>query len=241
MPPRSPAHSAPLAEVMATLEAAGTAQNVKVYRRHGATGPLFGVSFAFLGKLAKQLGRDQALARALWDTGNGDAMQLAAMIADPAAMTDAEADRWLLGVRDHGAAGALSGVVGRSPVGLSRAKAWMAPEAEFTRTTGYDTLGVLLKIDAPLDAAFLAEVIATIEAEIGGSANRARHAMNQALIAMGAYRADLRERVYAAAARIGRVEVDHGQTGCVTPEIVPYIEKMLARTTQRGAVRRSGR
>lgn len=239
MPPHARRMS--LDEVMAALQAAGTAQNVKIYRRHGATGPLFGVSFAVMGKLARQLGRDHGLATALWETGNGDAMHLATMIADPAAMTDAEADRWLLGVRDYGAAGALSGVVGRSPVGRSRAEAWMRPAAEFTRTTGYDTLSVMLKLDAPLDAAWLTQVIATIEAEIGGSANRARHAMNQTLIAMGGYRAELRERVYAAAARIGRVEVDHGETGCVTPEIVPYIERMLARPTRSGAVRRSGR
>lgn len=124
-----------LDEVMAALQAAGTAQNVKIYRRHGATGPLFGVSFAVMGKLARQLGRDHGLATALWETGNGDAMHLATMIADPAAMTDAEADRWLLGVRDYGAAGALSGVVGRSPPPSSPAPRVMTPSASCSSST----------------------------------------------------------------------------------------------------------
>jgi len=31
------------------------------------------------------------------------------------------------------------------------------------------------------------------------------------------------------AAAIGKVEVDHGETSCKTPDAVPYIEKALAR------------
>jgi hypothetical protein len=35
----------------------------------------------------------------------------------------------------------------------------------------------------------------------------------------------VRERVMKAAARIGPVEVDHGMTGCVTPDAAAYIHK----------------
>lgn len=228
-------------EVMAALEAAGSAQNVKIYRRHGATGPLFGVSFAFLKSLAKKIKRDHALARALWESGNGDAMNLAAMIADPSAMTDAEADAWLRGVRNHGEAGALCGVVGRSPVGLCRARVWIEDPAEYTRTTGYDTLSVMLKEGVALDADWLLGVISKIEAEVDSSPNRARHAMNQALISMGIYRPDLRDAVVATAGRIGRITVDHGETDCETPEIVPYIDRMLVRAALTGRSPRSPR
>ena len=229
MPPKSPPLRMTLDEVMEALAANGTAQNVKIYRRHGGIDPMFGVSSAFLKDLAKKIKTDHALAAALWATGNFDAMNLAPMIADPAAITDAEADRWLLRVRCYPAAYALASVVAPSPVGLSRARAWMADPAEYSRTTGYDTLCVMLRDKAALDDAWLAEVVATIEAEIGGSANRARHAMNMALIAIGGNREPLRDAVLAAAARIGPVKVDHGETSCVTPLIAPYIAKMAAR------------
>jgi glutamate-1-semialdehyde 2,1-aminomutase len=39
----------------------------------------------------------------------------------------------------------------------------------------------------------------------------------------------VRDAVLAAATAIGKVVVDHGRTGCVTPDIVPYIERALAR------------
>ena len=201
MPPKAPPARMSLDEVMHALAANGTAQNIKIYRRHGGIDPMFGVSSAFLKELAKKIKRDHDLA----------------------------ADRWLTSVRCYAAAGYLSTILGASPVGLSRTKAWISDPTEYTRTTGYDTLTAMLRLGVALDAAWLSEVVARIEAEIGGSANRARHAMNMALIAIGGYREELRESVLAAAARIGPVKVDHGETSCVTPEVAPYIARMVAR------------
>ena len=39
-----------LDDVMTELEAAGSAQTCKTYARHGMPGPMFGVSFAELGR-----------------------------------------------------------------------------------------------------------------------------------------------------------------------------------------------
>jgi hypothetical protein len=58
---------------MAELARLGTAQNRKVYRRHGVGEPLFGVSYGNLRNLAKRIRVDQDLARELWDSGNHDA------------------------------------------------------------------------------------------------------------------------------------------------------------------------
>ncbi len=49
-------------QTMKELEAAGTAQNRKVYARHGASENMFGVSFANQEKLRKQIKTDHALA-----------------------------------------------------------------------------------------------------------------------------------------------------------------------------------
>lgn len=83
------------AEVMADLEAMGTEQNRKVYRRHGAGENLFGVSFANLNKLRKQIKRDHPLVLQLWDSKNIDARCLATLIADPAQMSESDIDGWL--------------------------------------------------------------------------------------------------------------------------------------------------
>ena len=51
-------------EAMKQLRALGTAQNRKVYARHGVRGDQFGVSFANFRKLTQQIGTDQELADA---------------------------------------------------------------------------------------------------------------------------------------------------------------------------------
>ena len=50
-----------LQEAMQQLQEMGTAQNRKVYARHGVSENMFGVSFANQNKLAKAIKRDQGL------------------------------------------------------------------------------------------------------------------------------------------------------------------------------------
>jgi hypothetical protein len=53
--------------------------------------------------------------------------------------------------------------------------------------------------------------------------------MNGALIGIGIAKPALRNKAIAAAKRIGKVEVDHGETNCKTPDAVTYIEKAVKR------------
>ena len=53
--------------------------------------------------------------------------------------------------------------------------------------------------------------------------------MNNALIAIGGRNAKLKKLALAAAKKIGKVEVDHGDTSCKTPDAAAYINKMWAR------------
>ena len=88
-------------EVMERLEALGTAQARKTYARHGAGDNTFGVSFANLYKLQKQIRKDHGLARQLWKTRNLDAQSLATMIADAGRIDSREADDWAKDSQHH--------------------------------------------------------------------------------------------------------------------------------------------
>ena len=59
-------------EAMKQLKACGTEQNRKTWGRHGIKGEMFGVSFANLYKLQKQIKVDHELAEQLWATDNHD-------------------------------------------------------------------------------------------------------------------------------------------------------------------------
>ncbi|OGO57570.1 MAG: hypothetical protein A2V85_10305 [Chloroflexi bacterium RBG_16_72_14] len=226
-----------LATALARLEAAGTEQNRRIYRRHGARDPLFGVSFAVLHALAKEAKRDHALALGLWATGNYDARLLACMVADPAAAGEADLDSWLAEIDVYVLVDTFVGSLAAQVSGVrERADRWSAADRDWTAQAGWDLYGQLAMRDAALDDTLFLGLLRRIEAGIGTAGNRTRHSMNGAVIGIGVRSAALREAAEATAARIGPVVVDHGQTGCVTPAAVPYIAKAWDRRASKAGV-----
>lgn len=216
-------------EVMATLEEMGTAQNRKTYARHGARDPMYGVSFANLKKLQKKIKMDHRLFEQLWATGNTDARTLALMIVDPSQLTSARADTYLRELDYHLLVGMLASAVSRSKHARAKMKKWTKAKKETTRQCGFDVLSHLLKEDVEsIDDDECRGYLEQIEKDIHGSPNRARYAMNAALIAIGSFKPNLFDESIETARRIGTVEVDHGETNCKTPDAESYIRKTVA-------------
>lgn len=216
-----------LKDVMDELKKNGTAQNVKIYRRRGATGELFGVSFAHLKDLTKRIGIDHDLAEQLWATGNIDARTLATMIADPGKMTSEEADRWAKEIDYYVVADYLGSLIARGSLAHDKIELWTQSKDEFVRQAGYSALASSLKQDSALSDDDCRGMLKRIEEEIHNSPNRARQAMNNALIAIGVFRPHLTDEAVGSATRIGKVEVDHGDTSCKTPDAISYIYHAL--------------
>ncbi len=221
-----------LAQTLQQLEAAGSAQTRKTYARHGAGPKMFGVSYAVLGKLTKQIKRDHALALALWGSGWLDARVLATMIADPRQATAAQFDAWVAECDNRGIAGALSTLAASSAMAEAMAATWCTDGREFVAVVGWDVVALMARNSTLPDVKFAA-LLKTIERDIHGAQNHVRYAMNGALIAIGVRNAKLEALAVDAAKRIGKVEVDHGETGCKTPDAVAYIAKTKARQAKR--------
>jgi 3-methyladenine DNA glycosylase AlkD len=220
---------------MAELEAAGTAQNRKVYARHGAVEPMFGVSYAALGKIAKPIKTDHALAQQLWSSGNHDARVLALRVADAAALDMALAGRWLRHVDNYILAEGLGGLCAQSPHARALSDAWRDRPGEWEASTGWFIVTCTAEDSGIWSVAELRALVRQIEAEIDERPNRVRHEMNSAMIVMALRDGSLRRSVLAVANRIGPVQVDHGQTGCKTPEVAPYVERTLAHRAAKAA------
>ena len=216
-------------EVMSELRNMGTEQNVKVYKRHGAGDDVHGVSFANLNKLKKRIKVDHELALELWNSGNVDARTLATMVADPAMLTPSIVNRWMNNVHYYVLADLLAALVSRTNFAAKKMEQWMRSRKEYHRQSGYSILSSSLKDGALITDDDCRRYLDIIGKEIHDSPNRARHTMNQALIAIGIYRPALTREAIAIAKRIGRVEVDHGETSCKTPDAVSYIRKALKR------------
>jgi len=218
-----------LSGVMKKLKSMGTAQNVKVYRRHGVEGPMFGVSYANLNILLKAIGRDHAMAEKLWATGNHDAMVLATMIADPARLSSRQLDEWAQSLGNYAAADAFSKLVRQSPFVRAKASAWAKSRNDWIGQVSWTLVAFLAMSEESLTEAEFARLVQTIQKSIHTRKNRTRYAMNNALIAIGIRSANLKQKALRAAGEIGTVEVDHGETGCKTPDAAQYILKSWIR------------
>ena len=224
-----------LSDTMRELERAGSAQTCKTYARHGATGPMFGVSFATLKALTKRINVDHELALALWDTGNFDARNLAVKIVDPLRMTPADLDRW---VRESSTARICGGYVAmlaaEGPHAAAKSAQWLASKDSGERCAGWTLLGQLAQRNETSPDKVFEQRLAEIERAIHAAPNREREVMNMAVITIGCRNAALRKSALAAAKRIGTVEVDHGDTACKTPSAPDYLEKTWAHAKSKG-------
>jgi hypothetical protein len=214
--------------VMRRLRAAGREGTARIYRRHGVRDEVLGVSYASLGAIVKDAGVDHGLALSLWATGVHEARVVATKVADPKRLTRAAAERWLRDARDYVVTDAVSGLAARSDEALAWARLWVESRHEWTSAAGWNVIG-LLAMDGRLPVPVGRALLARIEREIVRAPNRTRHSMNGALISIGGRLAELTTAAVEAARRIGPVEVDHGATGCKTPDARAYIARMRAR------------
>jgi 3-methyladenine DNA glycosylase AlkD len=213
---------------MDELQSKGKPNTAKIYGRHGVTGETYGVSYADLGAIQKRLGVNHALAFELWKSKVHDARVLATKVADCETMTKAEITGWMKDAGNYVICDAISSLAARMKAGLELALKWIDSTDEWTSAAGWGAISVAA-INGSIDVATARKLLERIRNDIHGAKNRTRHTMNSALIAIGGSIDELRDEAIAAAKAIGKVEVDHGDTECTTPDAVAYIQPMAKR------------
>ena len=218
-----------LEEVMKELQGYGSEQTKKVFVRHGAREPFYGVKVADLKKLVKKIKKDHQLSLALYKTGNSDAMYLAGLIADEKQITREQLQAWVEGAYWYMLSEyTVAWIAAESRHGWELALKWIESDQEHIAAAGWSTLSSLVSIleDDSLDKERLEEFLRRAESDIHRSQNRVRYTMNGFVIATGSYVPGLKERAESVAASIGKVSVDMGGTACKVPLATDYIKKV---------------
>ncbi|MCR8844567.1 DNA alkylation repair protein [Paenibacillus sp. SC116] len=216
-------------EIMSKLEELGTEQTKMTFLRHGAEEPLFGVKVGDMKKLVKYVKKDQELALALYETGNYDAMYLAGLSVRPKLMTKDQLQRWVSQATWHAPAEyTVASVAAESNYALELAREWIRSDVETTATCGWSTYSNFLSIapDEDLDIEEIRSLLGEVERTIHQERNRVRYTMNGFVISVGTYVEALHDEAKAAAAHIGKVHVDVGNTACKVPLATAYIDKV---------------
>lgn len=211
--------------ILQELEALGTEQNRKIYGKHGVSDPSFGVSYANFDKLQKRIKKNHALALELWASGNHDARILAMRIVDPQQITAADVEQWAQALNNYTLTDAVAGAAANAPIDPATITAWTYAEDEWLSRIGWRMVASLATGNNDLSDDFFMPFLERIAADIHQCKNRVREAMNGALISIGTRNPDMERSCIEVAETIGKVYVDHGQTGCKTPDAASYILK----------------
>jgi 3-methyladenine DNA glycosylase AlkD len=125
--------------------------------------------------------------------------------------------------------GTFAGLVSKTKFAKNKMEKWIKADAEWIGRSGWLVLAHMVMSGETFSDDYLQSHLNTITESIHSRKNRVRDAMNSALIAIAIQRKTVRKNALAAAGRIGKVEVDHGETSCKTPDAAAYIKKALAR------------
>jgi len=227
------------AQAMKELKRMGTAQNRKVYARHGIGENMFGVSFANLNSLQKAIKTDHELAVKLWESGNHDARVLATMVADPSGLDSSTLDAWAKDLDNYVITDCLSSLAAKAPHARRKMEKWTRSKQEWIGRAGWTMLSRITMSGEHLTDGELESYLKIIESAIHKSKNRVRDAMNMAVVNIGLCNSGMEKKAIAAAKRIGKVEVDYGETGCITPDAIEYIKKTKAHRARQAAKSKS--
>lgn len=218
-----------LEEIMTQLEEYGSEQTKNIYLNHGAKEPFFGVKVGDLKKLVKHVKKDQELALSLYKTGNHDAMYLAGLAVNPKLLTKEVLQEWVEAANWYMLAEyTVAGVAAESRFALELANEWIKSEKEMIAVSGWTTYAHYLSI-TPTDQLNLNEIknyLLEVEHNIHTERNRVKYAMNQFVISVGSFVESLHEEAVLIAEKIGKVEVNVGNTACKVPIAKTYIEKV---------------
>ena len=182
-----------LAEALHLIRAQARPEALEALARFaiGGDGRL-GLSVPQMRAVAQQLGRDHALALALWDTAIPDAQIVAGLIAEPAQLTLAQMDLWTQGMAAWDVCDqACNNAFRKSPLAWARIPVWAASREEFVRRAGYALLAVMAVHEKKRpDADFIA-LLPLIEAAADDDRNFVKKAVNWALRQIGKRSEDL--------------------------------------------------
>lgn len=103
-----------------------------------------GLSMPEMRAIAKELGRDHALALKLWKTGILEAQIIAGLIADPNKLTEKQADRWVKDIYYWDVCDQLCmNLLWKTPFAWEKVSDWSNAQKEFVKRAAFALLAAL--------------------------------------------------------------------------------------------------
>ncbi len=181
-------------QIIANLKQRANAQAVEGMARFGIRpAQALGISMPTLRKMAKEIGRDQTLALALWDSGIHETRILASLIAEPQLVAAELMEEWVNDVDAWDVCDQVcENLFDKTPYAYQKAKEWCQREKEFVRRAGFVMMAALAVHDQRArDEAFV-QFFPRIKHYAGDERNVVKKAFHWALRQIGKRNSHLR-------------------------------------------------
>lgn len=177
----------PVQQILKTLKRQGSERNRKGMARFGiAVEQAYGVPVPVIRKLAKEIGKDHALALALWKTKNHEARLLATMIDDPKQVTRAQMNSWVKDFDSWDVCDqACMNLFDKTSQAFYQAEQWSKRKEEFARRAGFALMAALAFHDKKISDSEFQALFKIIERTAADERNFVRKAVNWALRQIG--------------------------------------------------------
>ena len=195
-------------EVVAWLERSGSRRAVEGMARYGIPSDgAFGVPMGTLLAYAKRLGKDHALAAALWKTGRYEARLLAALVDEPSRVTPKQMNAWAAAFDSWAVTDTVCfHLFSRVPAAWEKARRWALSPREFVKRGGFALMASLVLRDkAAPDARFVA-LLPLIEKGARDERHLVKKGVNWALRTVGKRSRTVHAAALASAKRLAESE-----------------------------------
>ena len=166
-----------------------------------------GVSVPDMRKLAKEIGRDHKLALDLWRTGIAEARIVAAMVDDPAKLTEEQMEEWVKGINSWDVCDQVCmNLFEKNQLAWKKIIDWSEREEEFVKRTAFSLIACLAWHDKKASDEKFIELLPVIIRGATDERNFVKKAVNWALRNIGKRNLNLNEAAINTAKEIKRLD-----------------------------------
>jgi 3-methyladenine DNA glycosylase AlkD len=195
-------------DVLEKLGASARPDQVEGMARYGmsAEGRL-GISVAELRKIARDVGRDHEIALELWKTRIPEAQIVAAIVAEPDKLTEAQMEEWVADLNSWDVCDQVCmNLFEKTPLAWKKITDWSERDEEFVKRAGFALLACLAWHDKKAtDEQFIA-LLPLLKRGATDERNYVKKAVNWALRNIGKRNQDLHQAALQAAREIQQID-----------------------------------
>jgi len=195
-------------DIIKRLRSLSNPRNIEDKARFGIISKnVLGITKPVMRKIAKDLGKNHNMALRLWDSEIYEARVIAALIDEPALVTEEQMNNWVKDFDNWGICdNTCSNLFDKTPFAYKKAKEWSSRQEEFVKRAGFALVAVLAVHDKKTSDKHFIKFFPMIKRASVDDRNFVKKAVNWALRQIGKRNKRLNKEAIKVAKEIQKID-----------------------------------